>query len=151
MVHLLASQQLLWLPGLLEESSCLPWPWGPSYHLLLQADVGQCWIIFNAVLFPLDSSRAPSPFPSSSSPPPPLLIHSETEEADVSALFLAPVIVTAFSSAHFINSCCDGGVRGLRGRAGTQVEVGRGQLLLGPLASCLPCMDQLGSFQVLAF
>lgn len=99
------------LPGLLEESSCLPQPWGPIYHLPLQTDVGQCWIIFNAVLFPLDSSGAPSPPPLFSFLPPPLLIHSETDKADVSALFLAPVIVTAFSSAHFINSFCDGGVR----------------------------------------
>lgn len=63
-------QQLLRLPGLLEESS-LPWPWGPSHHLPLQTDVGQGWIIFNAVLFPLDSSRALSPLPVSFLPPSP--------------------------------------------------------------------------------
>lgn len=131
------------LPGWSPSRGCLalkdpvvcPGP-GGRHHLPLQTDVGQCWIIFNAVLFPLDSSLSAMPpllffLPASSFPSPSDSLGNR--EADVSALFLflAPVIVTAFSSAHFINSFCEGGLRGRRGWAGT--GSGReGRLLQGP-------------------
>lgn len=101
-------------------------------------DVGQCGIIFNAVLFPPQALECH---------PPPLLIHSET---DVSALFLAPVIVTAFSSAHFINSFCDRGVGAMAVWLGRDTGGGGERTAAArTLTSCLFWLDQLGRFQAL--